>query len=165
MEQKYSECYQCGKCSAGCPMAHAMDIMPRQVVRLMQCGRVDDVLNSKTIWLCAACHTCVERCPHSIDLPEIIEHARHEAKRQNIIGVKEVDVFTEVFMGNVKAFGKSQEVIVAGLYNTLTLNPLQDMENVPKMLTRGLARPELHMVNDRESVRKLMERADKEDNV
>ncbi len=27
-------CYQCGKCSAGCPMASYMDILPNQMIRL-----------------------------------------------------------------------------------------------------------------------------------
>ena len=157
------ECYQCGKCTAGCPMAHAMDLMPRQIVRCIQLGMADEVLRSKTIWLCAACHTCVERCPHSIDLPSLIEVARHEAKRQKICAVREVDVFTEAFMGNVAAFGKSQEVILEGLYNTLTLNLFQDMEHVPHMLKHGLIRPELHTVKDRESVHKLMDAAKEED--
>ena len=42
-------CYQCGKCSAGCPMSAAMDLMPNQIVRLIQLGLEDDTANSKTI--------------------------------------------------------------------------------------------------------------------
>ena len=160
---KPHECYQCGKCTAGCPMAHAMDLMPRQVVRCAQLGLVDEVLKSKTIWLCAACHTCVERCPHSVDLPALIEKFRHEAMRQKICAVKEVNIFTESFLGNVLVFGKSQEVILEGLYNTFSGNFVQDMNNVPHMLKHGLIRPELHAVKDRESVRNLIKAAREED--
>ena len=66
------DCYQCGKCSAGCPMARGMDLMPRQVVHYLQLGVVKPVLDSKAIWLCAACHTCVDRCPHDINLPALM---------------------------------------------------------------------------------------------
>ena len=68
-------CNQCGKCSAGCPVAFGMDLLPNQVIRLAQLG-IDDVLNSNTIWACAACLTCVARCPKGIDLPRIMEALR-----------------------------------------------------------------------------------------
>jgi len=157
------DCNQCGKCSAGCPMAHAMDVMPRQIVRLMQLGLIDEALKSKTIWLCAACHTCQERCPYGIDLPAIIENLRHEAKRRNICAVREVDIFTEVFLKNVAVFGKSQEVILEGLYNSLSGNLTQDMSMVPHMLKHGLVRPEVNMVKDREGLQRLIKAALEED--
>lgn len=150
------ECYQCGKCSAGCPMAHAMDLMPRQIVHYMQLGMMDEILKSKSIWLCASCHVCAERCPHSIDIPALIEKARQAAKKQGIIRVKEVDRFTDIFLDNVKVFGKSQEVVLEGLYNVTTGNLLQDMNNVPHMLKHKLVGPELHVVKDVKHVRKIM---------
>ena len=153
------ECNQCGKCTAGCPMSHAMDIMPRQIVRLMQIGELDEVLRSKAIWLCAACGICAERCPYGINLPSLIENARQEAKRRNICALREVDVFTEAFLGNIATFGKSQEAILEGLYNTLTGNLTQDMAQVPHMLRHGLIKPEIRMAGDREGISKLMKAA------
>ena len=52
--QNLMSCYQCGKCSAGCPMVSAMDILPNQAIRLVQLGLQEDVLKSETIWLCAS---------------------------------------------------------------------------------------------------------------
>ena len=153
---KLHECYQCGKCSAGCPMAHAMDIMPRQLVHYMKLGKMDEVLESKTIWLCATCHTCVDRCPHSINIPGLMEQSRMEAKKQGSIAVKEVDKFTDIFLGNVKTFGKSQEVILEGIYNLTTGNFTQDMNNTPHMLKHKIIRPEVNVVNDRAKVKEIM---------
>jgi heterodisulfide reductase subunit C2 len=68
-------CNQCGKCSAGCPVAFSMDILPNQVIRLAQLG-FEDVLETQTIWTCAACLTCVARCPKGIDLPRVMEALR-----------------------------------------------------------------------------------------
>jgi len=68
-------CNQCGKCSAGCPVAFGMDLLPSQVIRLVQLG-IEDVLESQTIWSCAACLTCSARCPKGIDLPRIMEALR-----------------------------------------------------------------------------------------
>jgi heterodisulfide reductase subunit C len=58
-----TDCYQCGKCSAGCPVAFAMDKTPRQIIRLLQLGFLEEALKSRTIWLCATCQTCSTRCP------------------------------------------------------------------------------------------------------
>lgn len=73
--QSLLACNQCGKCSAGCPVAFSMDLLPSQVIRLAQLG-IEDVLDSQTIWDCAACLTCVARCPKGIDLPRIMEAMR-----------------------------------------------------------------------------------------
>jgi heterodisulfide reductase subunit C len=74
--QDLMACYQCGKCAAGCPVAFAMDMLPSQVIRYAQLGLVDKLLESKTIWLCAACQTCYTRCPKGIDLSRIMEALR-----------------------------------------------------------------------------------------
>lgn len=73
--QSLIACNQCGKCSAGCPVAFGMEYLPSQVIRLAQLG-LEDVLDSPTIWTCAACLTCVSRCPKGIDLPRVMEAMR-----------------------------------------------------------------------------------------
>lgn len=74
--QKILKCYQCGKCSAGCPLVDAMDTLPNQIIRLLQLGLEEEVLNSKTIWICASCFTCEARCPKGVDLSKIMEALR-----------------------------------------------------------------------------------------
>ncbi len=73
--QSLLACNQCGKCSAGCPVAFGMDLLPSQVIRYAQLG-IQDVLACETIWTCAACLTCVSRCPKGIDLPRVMEAIR-----------------------------------------------------------------------------------------
>jgi heterodisulfide reductase subunit C len=81
-------CNQCGKCSAGCPVVAAMDLLPSQVIRMAQLG-MEEVLESETIWICASCLTCVTRCPKGVDLPRLMEALRQIALRQ---GVTELDL-------------------------------------------------------------------------
>ena len=76
-------CNQCGKCSAGCPIVAAMDLLPSQVIRLAQLG-MEEVLESNTIWICASCLTCVTRCPKGVDLPRLMEALRQVALRQGV---------------------------------------------------------------------------------
>jgi len=69
-------CYQCGKCSAGCPLASHMDILPNQIIRYAQLGMKDELINSSAIWICVSCMTCNTRCPKGINIAEIIESLR-----------------------------------------------------------------------------------------
>lgn len=69
-------CYQCGKCSAGCPAVSQMDILPNQIIRLAQLGLKNELFKSKSIWVCASCMTCNTRCPKGINIAEVIEAVR-----------------------------------------------------------------------------------------
>ena len=74
--QNVFSCYQCGMCSAGCPMSEEMDLLPNQVIRFLQMGAFDEILGSSTVWLCASCYTCRARCPRGVDLARLMEAVR-----------------------------------------------------------------------------------------
>jgi heterodisulfide reductase subunit C len=74
--QNLLACYQCGKCSAGCPAVSEMDILPNQIIRYAQLGLEDELLASKSIWVCATCLTCNSRCPKGINIAEVLEALR-----------------------------------------------------------------------------------------
>ena len=75
-------CYQCGKCSAGCPMVAEMDLLPNQLIRCLQIGASEVILNKRTIWLCASCFTCAARCPKGVSLSRLMEGVRLAILRQ-----------------------------------------------------------------------------------
>ena len=76
---KVRDCYQCGKCSAGCPMAEKMDVLPNQLLRLVQLGKIDKAAASEAIWLCVSCLTCSTRCPKSVDCAGVMDALRQIA--------------------------------------------------------------------------------------
>jgi len=76
-------CYQCGKCSAGCPSVPFMELLPSQVMRLLQFGQVERILQSNTHWVCASCFVCSTRCPKGIDIAAIMEALRQLELRSN----------------------------------------------------------------------------------
>ena len=70
-----STCYQCGECSASCPYASEMDLLPSTVIRLIQLGQ-KELINSQSIWLCSTCLHCFARCPQGIDIAKVMEALR-----------------------------------------------------------------------------------------
>ena len=69
-------CYQCQKCSVGCPTAHAMTYRPAQIMRAVQFGLEDALLQDASIWRCLTCETCGTFCPNDLHPREVIEALR-----------------------------------------------------------------------------------------
>jgi len=97
--QQVRKCFQCGKCTAGCPSIDSMDIMPNQIMKLIQMGETDAVLNSKTVWVCDSCFTCESRCPKGLDIAKVMEAVRQVLLRTNVDKVKPEDIEKETFDG------------------------------------------------------------------
>jgi heterodisulfide reductase subunit C len=85
--QTVSDCYQCGGCTAGCPVGEVMDLPPSKAIRLLQLGRAGDVLSSTGIWMCASCMVCGTRCPRGVDFARIAEACRAIFLRANGGGI------------------------------------------------------------------------------
>jgi len=135
---RVESCYQCGKCSGGCPLSFAMDYQPRQVMRLVQLGLVKEALSSSTIWICATCYTCTARCPRDIDIAGVMDALRVMARRQGIRpGDHNIGVFHRLFIDSVRRFGRSYELGLMLLYKLGTLRLTEDIGLGLKMLARG----------------------------
>jgi heterodisulfide reductase subunit C len=79
-------CFQCGTCTADCPIARFSDIYhPRKLMRMTQLGMKDKILESEALWLCAACFTCVDHCPQGVDIASVFRALRNIAVREGII--------------------------------------------------------------------------------
>ena len=131
-------CYQCGKCTAGCPIAYAMDYPPHQIMRHVQLGRRDLVLSSRTIWLCAACETCSTRCPQEVEPAGVMDALRRIAYAEGIKSPeRDVPLFHRIFLESVRQFGRTFEAAMIGFYNLLSGHLTKDVDMAPKMLLKG----------------------------
>ena len=154
-------CYQCGKCSAGCPMRNYMDISPNQAVRFVQLGRYDIVLNSKTIWLCAGCMTCDSRCPKNFDLHKFMDAMRELAVQKGIKPKdKKVAAFHKASLDQIEKHGKMNEFGLVFNYKLKTFDLMQDVENSPKMVLTGKLGFKPHNVKDKKIISKIFKNAD-----
>lgn len=153
------DCYQCGKCTAGCPLADGMDLMPREVIRFLQMGALDVVLEAKTPWICAQCVVCSSRCPQNVDICSTMRAVRLASKAAGKRPVVEADLFDDTFIANVRAHGVSNEQYLAAAYNVKSLHFTQDAGNAVRMLQRSMVGVSMHNIKGRKEVAALIDRA------
>ena len=84
--EKILKCFQCGTCTSDCPVARYSDsYRPRTLIHMAQLGLKDRVLNSDTLWLCAACFTCTDRCPQDVEVANVIRVFRNLAAERGCV--------------------------------------------------------------------------------
>lgn len=163
--QNLPDCYQCGECTAGCPVAFAMDLMPNQVSRLVQLDMADEVLHSRTIWLCAGCQTCIARCPKLVDLPRIMDALRQMAASRGIRSPEgEVQAFHDAFLASVERSGRVHEMGMIAHLKLKTGKLLKDVPVGAGMMLKGKLNPLPSPVKDRAGIRRMFEESRKRRN-
>lgn len=155
---RVSHCYQCGKCTAGCPVADEMDETPSRLLRLLQTGRPAHerrALASRAIWLCLGCETFVSRCPNEVDVPKAIDHLRVEAVEQRLAHRESRDIlaFHRAFLGTIGGRGRLYELELIARYKLATGHLLQDVALAPAMFAKGKIGLLPHRVRDRATSR------------
>lgn len=131
-------CFQCGKCSAGCPMATFMDHPPNRIVRLLQLGQWRRILEGRSIWYCASCETCSTRCPNRVHLAAIMDALRklawdHEGPSKESY----VQLANQLFLENIRTYGRQYEMRLAAVFNIKSGKLLKDFMLGPKLITKG----------------------------
>lgn len=140
--QRLSLCYQCGECTAGCPLREWMDLAPHQIIRFLQLGMLKEPLSSKTIWLCASCETCTTRCPKGVDLAKLMDAIRKLAQKTKIISPeKGVHRAQKIFLENIRRFGRQFEAGLAGEYNFRSGQPFKDLTMGAQLFLKGKLKP------------------------
>ena len=133
-----SLCFQCSKCSAGCPMAGQMDLKTSQVMHSIRLNREDVVLNCRAIWLCVGCETCSARCPQEVEPADVMNAARILALRNGIKpSIREVGIYYNAFVTSMWLNGKIHDISVVAATSLLTGNIINDMPLALKLLVRG----------------------------
>jgi heterodisulfide reductase subunit C2 len=131
-------CFQCGKCSAGCPMASFMDILPTRIMRMLQMGQADKVLEGLSIWRCASCETCSSRCPNEVDLASVMDVLRKlSVDSKGPSKERFVQLANKLFLQNIRRYGRQYEMRLAAEFNLKSGQFFKDFELGPEMMSKG----------------------------
>lgn len=160
-------CYQCGKCSAGCPLAEEMDYTSSMVMRMLQTedSQIDtELLKSKSIWLCASCEMCLSRCPMQIDIPKVMDYLRQRSIKeglQNKSAEKDIISFHRSFLDMVRLTGRSYEIGMIADYKLRSKDFFSDLTMAPKMFSRGKLSVFPEFVKEKKSIQKIFKKSKK----
>ena len=110
-------CFQCRKCTNGCPVTFAMDLYPDEVIRLVILGQRETVLTCRTIWVCAACETCTTRCPNDVKIAELMDCLKEMAVHEGVPSSQpRILALHETFLNNIKKRGRLYETTLLPAY-------------------------------------------------
>ena len=160
IDPKINHCYQCKKCTNGCPLTFAMDIMPNQLMRLITLGQKDEVLKSKTIWICASCQTCTTRCPNDIDIAHVMDGMRRLCRAEGFQPAEDaVPKFHDAFLATIKCRGRMNELEMILRYKLRTLDLMSDLKLGIRMFLKGRIKLFGHKVRGLNEIKSIFKRS------
>jgi ferredoxin len=141
--QKYGEfdvtpCFNCGNCTAICPLSDDDATFPRRSLRYLQLGAKEKVLGSLDPWLCYYCGECTETCPRQADPSEAMMALRRYltskydwtglSKRQYVSTAWEIASICVVALLVIAIFYVFHGPIVTDGVELLTFAPVRHVE-------------------------------------
>lgn len=135
-------CYQCERCSSGCPTVPAMRYRPAQMMRLAQFGLEDSLATDASIWRCLGCDMCTAHCPHNLSVRRLVEVMRqHVMQDRYLVSGPDALDGDESLRKGVRALGMLGERIatyhnVSGEDNAARLAWTDNLADRPEGLVR-----------------------------
>jgi heterodisulfide reductase subunit C2 len=161
--QDPAQCYQCGKCSAGCPVRDFTEAPPNRVVRYVQLGLFEKAMESPTLWLCAGCQTCTSRCPQGFDLAKFMDAVREVAIAYGAVpGDKKAEDFHNAFLKQIKNFGRAYELGLLIDYKLKSKDFFQDVDLAPSTFSKGKLGLLPHKVKGKNQIKKIFNNSGEE---
>lgn len=157
-----SLCYQCLKCTAGCPTAPYMDIRPNSLIRMIQMGKKREVLESSAIWLCVSCETCGTRCPNEIDIGLLMDALREMAIDEGVPPKeKNIHLLHEAFIQSIRRGGRVHEATMLIDYKLRSKDFLTDLLPGMKLFLKGKIPLFPSLVKGRGEIKRIFEKCTK----
>jgi len=153
------ECYQCKKCTSGCPVSGLSESPPSEIIRRLQLGADFEILDSDIIWTCASCETCSARCPMEIDMASVMDALRALAVERGAETPEgNAPLFNSAFLNMVKIFGRTYDLAIMAVYKMGTMTFMRDADKVPALLKKRKMALMPTLGADRKTVRRIFER-------
>jgi heterodisulfide reductase subunit C len=158
IEPKIYNCYQCGKCTSSCPLSDVFEYKANQVIRLVQAGNIDAIINSNSIFLCLSCAICSSRCPQDIHIATIMNFIRNEAWKTNRFKIKSIARFYKTFLRIVGRTGRSFEPGLLISLNFLSGRLFNDMDLALDILKKRKIRLLPEFIKGRKQITKTIKK-------
>ena len=157
-----SVCFQCKKCSSGCTVSRIAVSPPSEIIRRLQLGMGDEILDSDIIWTCTSCETCFARCPMGIDMASVIDALRSLAiEKKAAVPEGNVPLFNSAFLKTVSIFGRAYDLAMIGMYKIGTMAFMKDTEKFPTMLMKRKIALFPAWGADRKTVKRIFKEVDR----
>lgn len=133
----FNTCWHCKSCVNGCPFSQAMDYAPNGIIRLLQLGQKQQVLQSSTIWICVGCNTCSIQCPNAIDIPGVNDTLREIAIEEGVT-IAEPDIYNlhREVLHSIERYGRTHKLEIMMRYKLRKKDWFTDFAVGLKMLAK-----------------------------
>jgi heterodisulfide reductase subunit C len=160
--EKIKECIQCGTCSGSCPTSYKWDYTPRRIFAMVKAGLKEEVLSSKSIWLCSSCYLCTIRCPQEINITDAM-YALKRLSIKNNTYPKECTypVLSKIFVNMINRIGRIDEAKLLTLYYLKT-NIIRLFKILPlglKLICKKRITIIPDMIHNKAQLKKIINRA------
>jgi heterodisulfide reductase subunit C len=135
--ENFQRCLHCLSCASGCPVIGAMTYRPNGVIRLVQYGFAQEVLESPDIWICVGCNTCSIACPMAIDIPVLMDTLR-EIAVENQANINETGIlnFHKEVLDSIQRYGRTHKLEIMLRYKVRQRDLFSDMDLGLKMMAK-----------------------------
>ncbi len=152
-------CFQCQKCSSGCPVSQYADLHPNQLLRLIQFGLKERVLNSAFLWLCSGCETCGARCPNGIRTAAVADVLKEMALLEaKTVAERNTRLFHRAFLDSVRRYGRVHELGMLARYKLNSGTLFQDLDLGRQLFFKGKLALVPHRIKGAGEVRGIFRR-------
>jgi len=155
-----SVCYQCKRCTSGCPVSKLTQSGPAEMMRRLHLNAGDELLDNDILWTCVSCETCSSRCPMGIDVAAVMDALRTLAREKHAARQKgNVPLFNRAFLKTVEVFGRSYDIAMITAYKLGTGKLMADTEKFPAMLRKRKIALLPPLGGDRKATRRIFKKA------
>jgi heterodisulfide reductase subunit C2 len=155
-------CLQCKKCTNGCPVAEYTTSSPSEIIKKLQLGAGEELLDSEIVWTCVSCATCFSRCPMEIDMARVMDALRVMAEKMGAAKpAGNMPLMNKILLGTIKTFGRTYDLGAMALYKAGTASYMKDMDKVPMILKKGKIALLPSQGADKKTVKKIFNHLEK----
>ncbi len=151
-------CYQCGRCTASCPLSDVYEYQPNEVIRLIYLNRIDSILNANSVYLCLSCEICSSRCPQEVKIAAIMNHLRVRSWQIRRFRLPLIRNFYKIFLRIIGRLGRSFEPLLIFSLNITNKRFFNDFDIALKILKKRKIKIIPEIIKNRGEVSKIVHR-------